>query len=362
MSIFHKINQSDELQTLAIDNDYTDVEKNYHYFSNMPQFIQAYLISRISLNYSTNTIQRYIYDFKFFFEYVIEKASIELNMNDITLDDFIALEPSGVRNYVRYLAIEQKNNPKTINRKLSALKSVFSYLQQQDVIISNPIEGIERPKVGRSEPVFLTKQECSELLTFINNEDNYKSNREKTYQQLFKYRDITIIHLMMMTGLRISELCSLQVHNISWHRKEITVIGKGSKQRSVPLSDDTLNNIQLYLHKLDEDNRPTKPNDPLFVGYDFKLKKLKLGISVSAVQKMINRHLIRAKEHLPFLTYKHITAHKLRHSFATELAQQGVDVLTIQNLLGHESVATTQIYAHIQSETKKKAIALLNDG
>ncbi|OEH94366.1 tyrosine-type recombinase/integrase [Bacillus solimangrovi] len=360
MTIFNSINATNNINVLPTDNNYIEFEKTYRYFSQMPQFIQGYLVSRISLNYSTNTIQRYIYDFKFFFDYVIQRAGIQINSIDISLDDFTSLQPSGVKNYIHYLAIERKNNPKTINRKISALKSVFTYLQQQNQVKSNPIEGIERPKVGRSEPIYLTKQECNDLLTFIKKMEYCKSEREKTYQQMFMNRDIAIIHLMMMTGLRISELCSLQMNNLSWERKEITVIGKGSKQRSIPITEETIKNLKNYLEELNEDIRPKKTTDPFFVGYDFKQKKIKSGISVSAVQKMISRHLERAKESLPFLTYKHITAHKLRHSFATELAKQGVDVLTIQNLLGHESVATTQIYAHIQRETKMKAIALLN--
>ena len=359
MSIFNTLNQKQKRTALPNLTVPQEVQSSYKFFSHMPDFIQTYLMSRISLQYSKNTIQRYIYDFKFFFDYVLDLTDAPVEMRDIRLEDFIEIDSTGIQNYANYLTIEVHNDPKTINRKLSVLKSLFHYLKQHEIVSVNPVEGVERPKIKKKEPVYLTKKEYQQFIDFIMS-DQYLTNRQKQYHNILKHRDVAMIHLMVMTGLRISELCELQLKQLSWEAEEMTVRGKGNKQRVLPLHTSTIQILQTYLKELPEKVRPSQLDDFLFVGYDFKTHSFQTGISISSVQKMLARHIERAKEYLPFLKYKKITPHKLRHSFATELALQGVDLLTIQSLLGHESVATTQIYAHVQKETKKRAISLLH--
>ncbi|MGO4886416.1 tyrosine-type recombinase/integrase [Anaerobacillus sp. MEB173] len=360
MSLFAKLNKQQSQQHMNKTTIPIHIREQYRYFSEMPSFIQDYLMSRISIGFSSSTIQRYLYDYKYFFDYVkAVTGEKELQMQDVQLDDFIEIDQIGIKNYIEYLAIYVENNAKTINRKLSALKSLFDYLKQQNIIKVNPVDGIERPKIKKRDPIYLQRTEYKQLLEFILSDEGL-SARQRPFHHRFKKRDIAIIHMLMMTGLRISELCKLTLKDIDLGKKEISVTGKGNKQRTIPISDGTLIVLEDYLNSLPTGVIPTQPSDSLFIGFDFITKEYKRDISISAVQKMLARHLTRAKKHLSFLTYKHITAHKLRHSFATELVYQGVDVLTVQNLLGHESVATTQIYAHVQNSTKKKAVSLLD--
>ncbi|MBU8906077.1 tyrosine-type recombinase/integrase [Desertibacillus haloalkaliphilus] len=360
MSIFAKLNeqkQNEHNQQLAIPDH---IQDEYRYLIEMPSFIQDYIMSRIALGFSKATIQRYLYDYKYFFDYVKHATGEkDLQMSEISLDDFIEIDQKGVENYIQHLSLYAENNAKTVNRKLSALKSLFDYLKQRNLVSTNPVEGIERPKVAKRDPIYLQRDEYTELLSFILSDEGL-TIRQRPFHERFKKRDVAIIHMLIMTGVRISELCRIRVKDLNRIDKEITVTGKGNKQRTIPLSEGTLEMIDEYVQSIPNYARPKHAEESLFIGFDFTTKAYKNNVTINAIQKMIQRHIKRAKKHLPFLAYKPITAHKLRHSFATELVYRGVDVLTVQNLLGHESVATTQIYAHVQKDMKKKAVSLLD--
>ncbi len=183
--------------------------------------------------------------------------------------------------------------------------------------------------------------------------------RQIMYHNSLKHRDFLVFYLLISTGLRISELASLQLKQLNLERKTITVRGKGNKERTIPLSSETITFINEYLHSLPDKARPKHASDSLFIGYDFKQKAYTTSVTLNALQKMIQRQLKRASKSVESLQKKQITAHKLRHTFATALIENGVDVLTIQSLLGHESVATTQVYAHVQDRAREQAIEQL---
>lgn len=358
MSIFKKLKKSRLESSHSLDLSLQSLIETFRFLNEMPLFIQEYIMSRFSLGYSKATLQRYIYDYKSFFDYVQEVTEEDFHMNNITIEDFSLIDKEMLEDYVQFLFIYAKNNGKTINRKLSALKSLFDYLKQQQHLQVNPVNEVERPKIARQEPVFLHRKEYEQLLSFLMTEQGL-SERQKKYHHLLKYRDVAIFQMLMMTGLRISELCSLQMKDINFGARELTVTGKGNKQRTIPLNSLALNTLDTYFQSIPKNMRPTTIHARVFIGYNFQSQSFQPEISVSAMQKMVKRHLTRATSFLPFLAHKPISAHKLRHSFATELIQNGVDVLTVQSLLGHESVATTQIYAHVQKEAKEKAIETL---
>ncbi|MFN3367112.1 MAG: tyrosine-type recombinase/integrase, partial [Exiguobacterium mexicanum] len=167
------------------------------------------------------------------------------------------------------------------------------------------------------------------------------SDREASWYERNRDRDFLMIQLLGLTGMRVSELVGLDWNDIDRENGTIRVIGKGNKERVIPIAS---------------------PLEPLLDGYRgqgagplFCSEKGKR-ISVRTVQHALKGHIDRLKPYLPFLTHKQVTPHKLRHTFASRLAMSGVDVLTIQQLLGHESVATTQVYAHIGDEKKKQAL------
>lgn len=355
MSLFRKLNQTASKRIKASET----IQHSLRYFNEMPDFIQEYILSRLSLQYSKRTIQRYLYDFKYFFEYVFSFSKEDVLMKDITLSDFLDLDRSGIEGYIQFLTLEANNSPSTINRKLSALQSLFQYLIQQGYTEHNPIDGVERPKNRKKDPVFLTHDESEQFLVALGKSTGISKKAAPFHQKLYK-RDYAIIYWLMKTGLRISELQSLTVDQLSPSAEEITVIGKGNKQRTIPIAPTTWNVLEEYIQSLPKEVRPSKGDDCIFIGYNPAKKSFTKNMTVRSIQLMIERHIERLKHQLPFLQYKMITPHKLRHSFATELVHYGVDILTIQSLLGHESVATTQIYAHIQKDAKKKAIQTLD--
>ncbi|WP_179295472.1 tyrosine-type recombinase/integrase [Bacillus sp. FJAT-45350] len=358
MSVLKKLKNSQKENSHRLGHTTRSALAEFRYVEKMPPFIQEYVISRMALGYSMTTLQRYIYDFKSFFDYVHEVTGEDFQIKDITLEDFIDIDREMIEDYIQFLSLHAKNNGKSINRKLSALKSLFDFLKQQKYTTLNPVNDVERPKVIRKDPIYLNRDEYEELFSIILS-DKGMSKRQIKYHTLLKERDGAIIHTMIMTGLRISELCQIKVKDFNTKERELSVIGKGNKQRTIPLNEGTLKIINQYMTSLPKQHRPTSYEQSLFVGYDFKKNQYTEQVTVSAIQKMIQRHIERAKTYLPFLSYKNISAHKLRHSFATELVHRGIDVLTVQSLLGHESVATTQIYSHVKKDAKKLAIEAL---
>jgi integrase/recombinase XerC len=360
MSFFAKLNDLHKDAEKRTDVLSSAIKAQYRKIDLLPPFIQQYLVSRISLGYSKQTIQRYIYDYHYFFQYV-ERVSEDDSFlaSEVSLKDFLQIEKGAIEYYISYLALEMENEPRTINRKVSALQSLFDYLVKKGETSINPVIGVERPKVGKREPVFLTVSEAQLLLKAIR-DTSHLSRRQLRYAIRLIERDYAVIYLLLSSGLRISEIANLKMKDVDEVEKAIKVRGKGNKERRIPLSVDTVEVINYYLNSLPIKYRPSGGEDFLFVGYDFQVQQYSKGVTISALQKMIQRQLKRAKEQYQFLRHKNITAHKLRHSFATALVSNGVDVLTVQSLLGHESVATTQVYAHVQDHARQEAIQRLS--
>ncbi|WP_062046986.1 tyrosine-type recombinase/integrase [Bacillus sp. JCM 19034] len=358
MSLLAKINV--KINDPNSNNKQLHSLKHFKQVHQMPVFIQEYLLNLLSLKYSANTIQRYIYDYVDFFRFIkFATDNKDLDLTKITLDDFLEIKKEGIEHYISYLSIEIENEPKTINRKISALQSLFDFLIVRDYTTYNPVASVSRPKNPKKEPIYLTSHEIKSLLRWLNNR-TYETEKQAFYQEKLNKRDYVIFYLFLFTGLRVSELASLQLNSIDMSNQLIKVIGKGNKERSIPVTEETLTIIQDYLHSIPTNHRPTLLTDHLIIGYDLTKKKYTKKLDITTIQKAINRTLKKAKDDLPFLYNKRITAHKLRHSFATELTAKGVDILTIQVLLGHSSVSTTQIYSHVQKEALKKAITSLN--
>lgn len=360
VSFFAKLNDLHKKTDLKTDFLPEAIKQQYRKIDQLPLFIQQYLISRVSLGYSKQTIQRYIYDYHYFFHYV-KRVSEDPSFQPaaVTLKDFLQIEKAAIEHYITYLSLEVENEPRTINRKISALQSLFDYLVKKGETTTNPVLGVERPKVGKRDPVFLTINEAQLLLKAVKDTSSL-SFRQKKYAEKLLARDYAVIYLLISSGLRISELANVKMKDFDKDENILKIQGKGNKERSIPLSFETIDVLTYYLDSLPIKSRPKQSEDHLFIGYDFQSQEYTKQVTVSALQKMIQRQLHRAKQYAPSLQHKTITAHKLRHSFATALVAKGVDVLTVQSLLGHESVATTQVYAHVQDDARKEAITRLS--
>ena len=219
----------------------------------------------------------------------------------------------------------------TIARKLSTLKSLYKFLFIKELVPSNITSSLLQPRKDKKLPSFLTRNELDDFLhTF-------------TYDTLYNTRNTVMVLTMYFCGLRVSELVGLKVNQVFFHDNFIIIHGKGNKERQIPINDVLQKKLLEYV----EDTRKTILNlhssEYLFVNKTGK------PMSREGFFKVIKRHALKAG-----LT-KSISPHTLRHSFATHLLNNGVDLRSVQTLLGHSDIATTQIYLHVDN-TKKKAL------
>lgn len=262
---------------------------------------------KIDKHYSINTIESYIRDISNFLNYT-NKEIVDITKRDID-------------NYV--LHILPKYNESSINRVIASIKSFFKYLSIYKGFI-NVSEDVESLKKKKSLPKYLTIEEVDKLLDI-------------KLKEPFDYRNKTILELLYATGLRATELINLDIQNIDLLNMVVNVYGKGSKERIVPLSKIAVNYLDLYINKYREKLfiKKQKPTDALFLnnhGSRMTRQGLYKIIDKIAKEKRIN---------------KEITPHILRHSFATHMIECGADIRSVQELLGHENVVTTEIYTHL---------------
>ena len=269
---------------------------------------------RIDKNYSANTIESYIRDIRNFLEYT-DREILDISKKDID-------------NYI--LHVLPKYNENSINRIIASIKSFFKYLSiyKGFINVSEDVESLKRKKIL---PKYLSIEEVDNLLDI-------------KLVTPFDYRNKTILELLYATGLRATELINLDLINIDISNMVVKVYGKGSKERIVPLSKIAVNYLDLYINKY----RPMmfvknqKPTDALFLNNHGQR------MTRQGLYKIIGE-IARIKK-----IDKEITPHVLRHSFATHMIECGADIRSVQELLGHENVVTTEIYTHIANNFIKE--------
>lgn len=296
---------------------------------------------------STTTIKEYSYDLEVFFEYqIIRKIYYgdqktfkdEFNpkdINKIITPNFLEnLKITDFYSYLSYLDNEKNDNPTTRSRKISAIKSFYNYLYQEIEMIDNNITvKLKNPKISKRQPVYLTLEETERLLNVINTERN----------DFLRARDMAIVFTFLTTGMRLSELVSINVSDIE--NDHFTIVGKGNKERTIYLTENALKVIHHYL-RIRKDYLDELYIDALFIS------TRKNRISNRAVQSTIEKYLRKAG----FDTSIYST-HKLRHTAATLMYKYGnVDIRALKDILGHTNISTTQIYTHLEDEDLKNAI------
>ena len=305
-------------------------------YDDMPQILQDYLKNYLTVtkNRSKNTVNEYYYDLRDIFQFIKrDKYNIkienfkEIDISDLDLNFFKSVEISDIYNYL------YDKNTKAISRarKISSIKSFYKYLCDiSKKIERNPTSGLEAPKLEKRLPKYLNLDESVALLHSVDGE--------------FKERDFAIISLFLNCGLRLSELVGINLEHIKGDT--LSVIGKGNKERSVHLNKACLDAIETYLRVRPVDKVKGDDRRALFLSKRFKR------ISPRMVEIMVKQYIIEAG-----LDPKKYTPHKLRHTAATLMHKHaGVDIRTLQQVLGHETIATTQIYTHIDSDEVKSAI------
>lgn len=266
--------------------------------------------------YSQHTIEAYQRDLQQFVNFYSEYA------NMVPLD-IAKVNKLGIRHFLGMLS-ESGLEMTSIVRKLASLKAFFKYLARQGEVTSNPAAIVKSPKTKKRLPVILSEEQLAQVLDG-SGEDDFVTLRNKA-----------ILELFYSTGIRLGELLTLNYGDINFNRLTLRIFGKGAKERIVPFGQRAEKTIQTYLDKRRSEFGGLTLESPLFISSRNRR------ISRPSVQKMVTGILQTVSEQ------EHLSPHVLRHSFASHLLDRGADLNAVKDLLGHNSLSTTQLYTHIK--------------
>jgi len=282
----------------------------------LDQFLH-YLIVEKGL--SKNTIDAYSHGLSRFLNHLREKGVQEIR----------EVGKFHIRGFL--LVLRRKNlNTKSIVRNLVAIRTFFRFLIQEGVLESNPVEELESPKVAKTLPEILTLKEIEQIL------------EQPDLHTPLGTRDRAMLEMVYATGMRVSELTQLPIHQVNLEGGYVLLYGKGSKERIVPLGSEAMKWVTVYLKTARGILSKGKENPSLFINRSGK------GMSRQSFWKNLKDYARRAG------LRKRTTPHLLRHSFASHLLERGADLRSVQMMLGHADISTTQIYTHVTGERLKK--------
>ncbi len=319
------------------------------YRTDAPPLLRDFLTYHETIRgHSKNTVDEYFLDLRTFFRFLKLRRGLaarsaeleEIDISDVDLEFVRTVTLTEVYEFLSFLSRDRVRNQRSREteygisaasraRKIAAIKSFYKYLTvKAKLLTENPVQDLDSPKIPKSLPRYLTLEECETLLSSIDGR-----HRE---------RDYCIICIFLNCGLRISEIVGLNLSDV--RADSLRVRGKGSKERIVYLNDATADAINSYLAVRKGIDSAEK--SALF------LSARRTRVSREAVHSMVKKNLLRAG-----LDAEKYSSHKLRHTAATLMLQNGVDVRTLQELLGHENLNTTQIYTHVDSSALRTAAA-----
>lgn len=315
--------------------------------NNNPDYLNSFLDYSITiLNKSPNSIKEYNYDLAMFLKFIKIRFKLtnETDFSAIPIADIpivivSKIQLDDIHAFLSYLALELKSKPTTRARKVSTIRIFFNYLSQKAGLIeNNPAQNLETPKLGKRMPKYLTLDESKKLLDVTCSDEDDNENA---------IRDYAIITLFLNCGMRLSELVGINIKDITFSECKLNVIGKGNKERTIYLNKACMNAIKDYL----DNSRPREG-----IKYDSKdalfLSKRRERISNRTVQHIVKKELQKAG-----LDTQKYSVHKLRHTAATLMYQYGnTDIRALQELLGHKSISTTEIYTHVDNSQVRQAV------
>ncbi|MAJ44068.1 MAG: tyrosine recombinase XerD [Candidatus Marinimicrobia bacterium] len=269
--------------------------------------------------YSQNTIKAYKFDLKEMYTF-LNKYNNQTDLHQI--------DRSSIQLFLSYIS-EKKISARTLSRKIATIKSFFKYLVDQEVLEKNITKGISFPKLSKKLPLFLTEQEINKLMELPKIHSKHP------------VRDKLILELLYSSGIRISELITIKIKNIRLEEGLIKVVGKGNVERNIFVGAFAKKSLKKYLK-----NRKSVKSSFLFPAEN---KTSKTGhISVRKVYTDVKKFLILATGN------DSLSPHSIRHTTATHLLENGADLMSVKEILGHSSLKSTQVYTHVQKEYMRK--------
>lgn len=320
-----------------------------------PYYVNDFLdYSSTILNKSKNTVKEYNYDIAHFLKFIkyrygmtsnIKEKDIreaEIEIRDISLDTIEKITLEDIHAFLGYLKNNFNSKPATLARKTASIRMFFKYLcNKSKKIPNNPAQDLESPKIGKRLPKYLSLDESKKLLNatidpIAKNHGNH-DNSERNY---------AIITLFLNCGMRLSELVNINIKDIDFSEQKLNVIGKGNKERAIYLNKACMNAISNYLNVRPKEGIHYSSTDALF------LSEQKKRISNRTVQ-----YIVKDELRIAGIDQNKYSVHKLRHTAATLMYKYGqVDIRALQELLGHESISTTEIYTHVDNEQVRNAV------
>ena len=307
---------------------YVNIVIEVYNMNKKPKLLRDFLIYLTTITgKSDRTRKEYEYDLVLFFRFLIAaQEEIEMNQVDlsiVTIEWIKEITLEDIYMFMEYCEKERGNKAAARSRKAASIRAFFKYLKnKRNLLTYDPAEQLEKPKIGKRSPVYLTIDEAKYFVS-------------ATKQQHYSVRDYAIVVLFLNLGIRVSELCALNLSSIK--ERYLYVVGKGDKERVLYLNDACLQAIKQYLRCRKEFKGGGE--EPLFTsqkGTRFTRQ------SIARIIKAINNNSINEK--------KLLTPHKLRHTSATMMYKSGADIRSLQHILGHTNISTTQIYTHIEDE------------
>ena len=316
-------------------------------YNDCPQILREFLTYHETIKgQSKLTISEYYLDLRMFLRFIklmrsdmpVRSDLNEIDIRDVNLDMIRSITTSDIFDFLSYLANDRPPNPESLApeygisptaraRKLSAIKSFYKYLTvRTKQLTDNPVADLEYPKLRKSLPKYLSMEQSAALLKAVSGPN--------------EIRDYAILMLFLNCGIRRSELVGLNISDV--YEDRIRVVGKGNKERFVYFGTPCRKAIDAYL--IERNKKVLTDNQALFGSRDGNR------ISATAVHRLVKKHMLAAG-----LDSTQFSAHKLRHTAATMMLSGGVDVKTVQEVLGHENLNTTQIYTHIENTELKIA-------
>ncbi len=319
---------------------------------NNPYFLNDFLdYSATILNKSPNTIKEYNYDISHFLKFIkwnfnmVKLSGDEdiksIKISDLEISTIAQIKLEDIHAFLAYLKQNYRSKPATLARKTASIRVFFHYLcNKTKKIPLNPAQDLESPKLDRRLPKYLTLEQSKKLLqTALTNKQGHGNHDNRQ-------RDYAIITLFLNCGMRLSELVGINIKDIDFSNLKLNVIGKGNKERTIYLNKACIDAIRKYIEVRPKEEIKFNSKDALF------LSERKERISNRTVQGIVKEQL-----KLAGIDQTKFSVHKLRHTAATLMYKYGhVDIRALQELLGHESISTTEIYTHVDNEQIRAAV------